>query len=132
MIKKASAWELQSTEIIANNAIQFRNRHGGKFDWDNDDLSELEVTTELPKMIHTDMVATLPGIELEIDFLRPSVPTLGKKPDIMTQLAAARLNAGLDDEPEANIYPRGVINTSDMNPRDDLDPGVFPTIEDEQ
>ena len=47
----------------------------------------------------------------------------------MTQLADARLNAGLDKEPEANIYPRGVIKTTDTSPRDDLYPGVLPTIE---
>ena len=61
---------------------------------DNDDLSKLEVTTELSKMIHTDMVANLPGIELESDLPIPAIPTMDKQPDIMTQLAAARLNAG--------------------------------------
>ena len=57
---------------------------------------------------------------------------MGKNPDIMTQLSAAGLNAGIDDEPEANINPRGVIKTPDMSPRDDLDPGVFLMIEEEQ
>ena len=38
MIENASAWGRRSKELIAKNAIQFRNLHGGKFDWDNDDL----------------------------------------------------------------------------------------------
>ena len=92
-------------------------------------MSKLEVTTELPKMIHPNMVATLPGIELESDLPRPAIPTSDKQPDIMTPLAAARLNSGLDEEPEANIEPRGVINTTDMSPHDDTDPGVLPAIE---
>ena len=50
----------------------------------------------------------------------------------MTQLAAARLNYGLDKEHESNIEPRGVIKTTDMILRDDLDPGVLPKIEEEQ
>ena len=50
----------------------------------------------------------------------------------MTQLAAARLNVGLNNEPEANIEPRGVIKTPYMSPRNDLYPGVLPTIEEEQ
>ena len=83
-------------------------------------------------MIHFDMVANLPGIEHESDFPRPEIPTSGKKPDTMTQLAGARLNAGIDNEPEDNIDPRGVIKTPDMSPRDDLDPGVLPTIEKEK
>ena len=129
--KKASAWGRQSKEIIAKNAIQFCNRRGGKFDWDNDDMSELKVTTELPKMIHPDMVVNIPGIELESDFLRPAILASGEKPDIMTQLAAARLNDGLDEEHEANIETRRVINTTNMSPRDYLDPGVLPKIEEE-
>ena len=39
VIKKASAWGRGSKEIIANNAIQFCNRHGGKFNWYNYELS---------------------------------------------------------------------------------------------
>ena len=103
MIKKASAWGRRSKEIIAKNDIQFRNRHGGKFDWDNGDMYKLEVTTELPKMIHTNMVEILPGIEIESDFPRPSIPTPYKQPDIMTQFSPARLNSGLEKYPEANI-----------------------------
>ena len=92
-------------------------------------MSELEFTTEIPKMIHTDMVSNLPDIELESDFPRPAISTKDKQLDIMTQLSPARLNAGLDKEPEANIDPRGVIKTTDMSPRNDLDPGVLPKIE---
>ena len=85
-------------------------------------------------MIHTDMVVNLPGIELESDFPRPAVPASGQKPDIMTQLAADRLNTGLDDEAVANIDSRGVIESPDMILSDDVDPvvywgqGVLPTI----
>ena len=96
LIEKASAWGQQSKELIAKNAIQFLNRHEEKFDWDNDDLSKLEVTTEHPKMIHPDMVANLPGIELESDFPIMAVLTSVNLPDIMTQLTATRINAGLD------------------------------------
>ena len=87
---------------------------------------------ELPKIIHPNMIANLPGIELESDFPRPAIPTLDKKPDIMKQLAASRLNAGLYKEPEANSDPIGVIKTTGTSPHDDLDLGVFPNIEEEQ
>ena len=66
-------------------------------------------------MIHPDMVANLPGLELESDFLIPAILTLDKYPAIMTQLPAAILNAGLDKYPEANIDPRGVIQTPYMS-----------------
>ena len=83
-------------------------------------------------MIHPDMVYNIPGLELKSDFLTPAFPTPYKKPDIMTQLAAARLNAGPDEEYGDNIDTRGLINTTDMSSRDDLYPGVLPNIEEEQ
>ena len=83
-------------------------------------------------MIHPDMVANLPGLELESDFPTPAIPTPDKQTYIMTQLAAARLNDGLDEEHETNIDIRGVIKTTGMSPGDDLYPGVLPKIEEEQ
>ena len=83
-------------------------------------------------MIHPDMVANLPDLELENDFLTLAIPTPDKQPDIMTQLAAARLNAGLDEDHEANIQTIGVIKTTDTSPRNRLDPGVLREIEEEQ
>ena len=55
-----------------------------------------------------------------------------RQPDIMKQLEDARLNAVLDEEPDANIDTRGVIKTTDMSLPDDLDPGMLPKIEEEQ
>ena len=83
-------------------------------------------------MINLYVVANLPGIELESNFPRTEIQTPDEQPDIMTQLAADRLNFGLDEEPEANIDPRVVIKTTDMSTRDDLDSGVLPKIEEEQ
>ena len=80
-------------------------------------------------MIHTDMVANLPCLELESDFPTPAIPIPDKQPDIMTQLAAARLNDGLDEDRETNIKTRGVIKTNDTSPCDDLYTGVLPKIE---
>ena len=46
-------------------------------------MYELEVTTYLPNIIHPNMVANLPSIELESDSKRPVVPTSGKKPELL-------------------------------------------------
>ena len=72
-------------------------------------------------MIHPDMVANLPGIELESDFPRPEVPSSGENPDTMTQLEAAILNSGVYDEAEANTYPRGVIDDAQIVVREEGD-----------
>ena len=52
-------------------SIQFLNRKGKKFDWDNDELSDLGVKKDPIKMIHPDMPAELLGIKLERDLHTP-------------------------------------------------------------
>ena len=51
LIRKVESWGKRSVRAIKRNRIDFLNRKGEKFDWDNDDLSDLEVTDEQPKMI---------------------------------------------------------------------------------
>ena len=40
----------KGARVIQRDSIEFRNRKGEKFDWENDDLSDLEVANEQPKM----------------------------------------------------------------------------------
>ena len=53
-------------------SVQFLNRKGEKFDWDNDKMSDLEVKTDPSKMIHPDLLAELPGIDFQRDRTNPS------------------------------------------------------------
>ena len=39
------------------------NRHGEKFDWENDDLANLETDRTEKKLVHPDFIAEIPGIE---------------------------------------------------------------------
>ena len=50
MIKKASAWGRRGTADIVKGQIHFLNRRKEKFDWDNDDLDELEVRLDEPSL----------------------------------------------------------------------------------
>ena len=68
-------------------------------------MYEIQVVTALPKLVHPDMVANLPGIKLESDLPRAKTRSV---PDILQDVAAARLNAGLDDEHNTNIELRRV------------------------
>ena len=51
LLQKVESWGKRSVRAIKRNRIDFLNRKGEQFDWDNDDLSDLEVTDEQPKMI---------------------------------------------------------------------------------
>ena len=51
MLKIASEWGRKSKKLVMRDSIQFLNRKGKKFNWDNDELSDLEVNKYPIKMI---------------------------------------------------------------------------------
>ena len=75
-------------------------------------------------MIQPDLVADVPGIELESDSGGPAVQVRNEKPNIAGRVSAARINAGLDDEAEPNTETRGVVNAPDT--REGLDNDTDP------
>ena len=48
LVKKIEEWGKKGAAAIKRGCIEFLNRAGKKFDWDNDDLSDLEVVSEQP------------------------------------------------------------------------------------
>ena len=72
MIKRANWGGRNSKKLILKDSIKFLNRSEKKFDWDNDKLSEIEVKEDQSKMIHPNVPAEIPGIELESNLAAPS------------------------------------------------------------
>ena len=68
MVKQANYWGLKSKSAIVKGEIKIFNRHGKKFDLDNDELSELDVFVEEPKKILPDHIAEVSRIELESEY----------------------------------------------------------------
>ena len=88
LIRKVEEWGKRAVRAIKRGCIKFLNRNGERFDWDNDDLSDLEVNNEQPKLTDPG-VADIPVEDVrEIDEPR--------KPTYVTRAVAARENAGLD------------------------------------
>ena len=105
-------------------SIQFLNRKGKKFNWDNDELSDLEVKKDPIKMIYPDIPAELPGIKLECDLNTLSRVTVHSKPSVTKQVAAARISDGLDTTREDSAMNRGVDDSPAMGGGDKTDEGV--------
>ena len=63
MLKIASEWGSKSKKLVMRDSIQFLNRKGKKFNWENDELSDLEVNKDPIKMIQPDIPAEMPGIK---------------------------------------------------------------------
>ena len=48
MLKKANAWGKKSKAQITKDSIQFLNRMGEKFDWENDEVKTIQVVRSDP------------------------------------------------------------------------------------
>ena len=57
--------------------IKFLNRHGEKFDWDNDDLEETEVSKTDEKLVQPEFIAEVPDIDVQGEY----DGIIGPKPD---------------------------------------------------
>ena len=51
LVKKVEEWCKKGARAIKRGCIGFLNRKGEIFDWENDDLSELEVVNKQPKLV---------------------------------------------------------------------------------
>ena len=84
---------------IMQGRIKFLNRNGEKFDWDNDDLGEIEVLVKEPKLIQPDFISEIPRIKMDSDYDKIIGPKPDEeqdvKPSISEHAAAARRNYGL-------------------------------------
>ena len=77
LLRKANEWGKKDNKAILKGQIKFLNRKGEKFDWDNDDLSEIEMAKKEPKLVQPNFIAEIPGIEVESDY----EPIIGPKPN---------------------------------------------------
>ena len=99
------------------------NRKGEKFDWDNDDLTDLEVVDEQPKLIDPG-VADIP-VPDEYDEDITESEEKKERPSYVTRAVLARQRAGLDRESEPGAARGvGVLRADDVIVIDDDDDTV--------
>ena len=123
-MKIACEWERKIKDLVMKDSIQFLNRKGKNFDWDNDELSDLEVKKDTLKTIHPDIPEELPGIELEHDHNNPSQVTVRSIPSVTKKVGAARISAGLYAPPEDSAVARGVDDAPATDGGINADQGV--------
>ena len=104
-MRRAEEWRKKGAAAIKRDCIEFFNREGKKFNWKEDDLSELEVVNEQPKLVDPG-VAEAPQSDEPKDELGGS-SVVPEKPSYYTRAVAARRRAGLDVE-SAPRQSRGV------------------------
>ena len=140
----ANQWGGKGKAAIMQGRIKFLNRNGEKFDWDNDDLGEIEVVVKYPKLIQTDFITEIPGIDMDSDYEK----IIGPKPDeeqdakplISEHAEDARRNAGLESNVDVHVTTRGVDDDIEETPvyevddesDDELDGGVYPPVKEEE
>ena len=63
--KKICSWGKSGKRAILGRRIICLNRKGTKFDGENDDWTDLKAADKQPKLIHSDIMSEILGIETE-------------------------------------------------------------------
>ena len=95
-MRKVEEWGKKGAAAIKRGCIEFLNRAGEKFDWDKDDLSDLEVVSEQPRLVDPGIAA--PPLSPEPEEELGGAPVVPEKPSYYTRAQVARQRAGLDVE----------------------------------
>ena len=100
LIRKANACGKKIKASVVKEDIKFLNRHGHRFEWDNEYIDEIEVIREDPNKVLPDVLDEIPRIELESDYDKVIGLALAPPQDMATTLTTdvdmAQVNAGLD------------------------------------
>ena len=105
ILKLVNRWGKTSRSEQYGNKLEFLNRHRAKYDWDNEDIAEIEgiIEPQPSSTAHPGILAEIPGVELEADDEDLNTTTtqldVAPKPDLATRAAAARANANLAQNP---------------------------------
>ena len=105
----------KSKAQLTTDSIQFLNRMGEKFDWENDKVETIQVVRSEPEKVQRDHVvpSEIPGIEIEDDYVAVQGPAVEPEPDkepmdVRRLALAARANAGLGEADAHLATTRGV------------------------
>ena len=68
VLRKANVLGEKGKKAILNGQIKFLNQEGERFDWDNDDLTEIKMADKEPKLVQPNFISEIPGIEVESNY----------------------------------------------------------------
>ena len=130
ILKKVENWGKRGKWAILRGRTDFLNQKGETFDWDKDDLANLQAGKEQPKLIHPDVIVEVPWVKTEDMYDKIIGPTpIGdeeKSPLYAERALKVRKNAGLDTDNQAQGVDKKqdevIVNDNGDN---DVAPGVF-------
>ena len=82
---------------IQRGHLKFLNRNSEEFDWENDDLANLETDRTEEKLVHPDFIVEVPGIKTKAnyeDIVDSQSESQELKPAVAQRVAAARQSTG--------------------------------------
>ena len=85
-------------------------QNGETFDWENDDLANVETDWTDDKLVHQDFIGEIPGIETEAkyeDIVGPHLAAQGYTPTVTQQVAATCHSTGCTKERNSHVQRSG-------------------------
>ena len=114
LLKVVNSWGKKGKRAIQRGHLKFLNRNGEKFDWENDDLANLEADRTEEKLVYPDFITEIPWLKTETDYediVGHQSASQEYKPTVAQRVAAARQSAGRDRN--VTVTSRGVDSDSD-------------------
>ena len=142
LLRKANAWGKKGKKAILKGQIKFMNRKGEKFDWDNDNLTEINMAYKEQKLVQPDFIAEIPGIEVDRYYEPIRGPKPNTEPEVKSSYAERANNARKNSDQKTDVVTqsktRGVDDDEDdasvieiEESDDESDGGVYPRINQE-
>ena len=113
LIRKANTWGGKGKKVILKGQINFLNqRGGGGVDWENEDLTLIDMDDKEPKLVQPNFIAEIPGIEVKSDYEPIIGPNPNTEPEVKSSYAEcannARKNVGRKTDIVTQSKTRGV------------------------
>ena len=126
-------------KAILRGQTKFMNRKGEKFDWDNDDLTEIEMANKEPKLIQSNFIAEIPCIEVKSDYEPIIGPKPNTEPEVKSSYAQRTKNAHKNAGRKKDVVTQSntIVVDNDVDVAsiieieeydDESDGGVYPGI----
>ena len=110
-------WEKKGKKAIFKGQIKFLNRKGETFDWDNDNLTEIEMANKEPKLVQPDFISEIPGVEVDSDYEPIIRQKHDTEPEVKSSYAERAKNAHKNADRKTDVVThsktRGVDNDED-------------------
>ena len=119
LLRKSNELGGKGKKAVLKGRIKFLNQEGERFDWDNDDLTEIKMADKEPKLVQPNFISEIPGIEVESDYDQIIGPKPNTEPEVNSSYAERAKNARENAGQKTDVVTQSKTRVVDDDEDDD-------------